>query len=130
MVKNPPASTGAAGSIPALERSPWRRKWQPSLVFLPGEAHGQSSLVGYRPCGCKEWNTAERLSTQPKMDVTSLVPGVKWVVAGGSGGGAAPRWMLTDDPELQLSPSFLLSQFISKNVGNFSVSKGLLFWLS
>ena len=84
VVKNPPASAGDAGSIPGLERSPWRRKWQPSLVFLPGEAHGQSSLAGYRPCGCKEWNTTERLSTQPKTDVTSLVPGVKRVVAGGS----------------------------------------------
>ena len=27
---------------------PWRRKWQPILVFLPGESHGQRSLVGYR----------------------------------------------------------------------------------
>ena len=26
---------------------PWRRKWQPTLVFLPGESHGQRSLVGY-----------------------------------------------------------------------------------
>ena len=28
---------------------PWRRKWQPTLVFLPGESHGQRSLVGYSP---------------------------------------------------------------------------------
>ena len=27
---------------------PWRRKWQPTLVFLPGESHGQRSLPGYR----------------------------------------------------------------------------------
>ena len=39
---------------------------------------------GYRPCGCKERNTAEQLSTQPKMDMTSLVPSVKRVVVGGS----------------------------------------------
>ena len=30
-----------ADSIPGLGRSPWRRAWQPTLVFLPGESHGQ-----------------------------------------------------------------------------------------
>ena len=30
---------------------PWRRKWQPTPVFLPGESHGQRSLVGYTPWG-------------------------------------------------------------------------------
>ena len=28
---------------------PWRRKWLPTLVFLPGESHGQGSLMGDRP---------------------------------------------------------------------------------
>ena len=28
-------------------KTPWRRKWQPTLVFLPGEFHGQRSMVGY-----------------------------------------------------------------------------------
>ena len=32
---------------------PWRRKWQPTPVFLPGKSHGQRSLAGYRPQGCK-----------------------------------------------------------------------------
>ena len=32
---------------------PWRRKWQPTPVFLPGESHGQRSLVGYSPWGFK-----------------------------------------------------------------------------
>ena len=32
----------------------WRRKWQPTLVFLPGKSHGQRSLVGYSPWGSKE----------------------------------------------------------------------------
>ena len=31
----------------------WRRKWQPTPVFLPGESHGQSNLVGYSPQGRK-----------------------------------------------------------------------------
>ena len=37
----------------------WRRKWQPLLVFLPGESHGQRSLVGYSPWGCKEEHMTE-----------------------------------------------------------------------
>ena len=32
---------------------PWRREWQPSPVFLPGEIHGQRNLVDYSPWGCK-----------------------------------------------------------------------------
>ena len=39
----------------------WRRKWQPTPVFLPGESHGQRSLVGYSPWGCKESDMTERL---------------------------------------------------------------------
>ena len=46
MVKNLPANGGDVGSIPGLGRSPWRRKWQPTPVFLPGKSHGQRSLGG------------------------------------------------------------------------------------
>ena len=31
---------------PWVKKIPWRREWQPTLVFLPGEFHGQRSLVG------------------------------------------------------------------------------------
>ena len=41
---------------------PWRRKWQPTPVFLPGESHGQRSLEGYGPWGRKEPDTAEWLT--------------------------------------------------------------------
>ena len=40
---------------------PWRREWQPTPVFLPGESNRQRSLVGYSPRGCKESDTTERL---------------------------------------------------------------------
>ena len=40
---------------------PWRRKWQSTPVFLPGESHGRRSLVGYSPRGRKESDTTERL---------------------------------------------------------------------
>ena len=39
----------------------WRRKWQPTPVFLPGESHGWRSLVGYSPRGCKVSDMTERL---------------------------------------------------------------------
>ena len=38
---------------------PWRRAWQPSPVVLPGESHGQRSLVGCSPWGRKELNMTE-----------------------------------------------------------------------
>ena len=47
------------GSIPELGRSPWRRKWQPTAVSLPGESHGQRRLVGYSPRGHKEYDMTE-----------------------------------------------------------------------
>ena len=38
---------GDPRSIPGSERPPWKKKWQPTLVFLLGKSHGQRSLVGY-----------------------------------------------------------------------------------
>ena len=40
---------------------PLRRKWQPTPVFLPRESHGQRSLAGYSPWGCKKSDMTERL---------------------------------------------------------------------
>ena len=63
VVKNPPVNAGDAGDtclIPAWVRKiPWRRKWQPTPVFLPGESHEQGSLEGYSPRGCKELDTTK-----------------------------------------------------------------------
>ena len=46
VVKNLPAS---AGDVRDSGIIPWRRKWQPTPVFLPGESHGQTSLAVYGP---------------------------------------------------------------------------------
>ena len=40
-----------------VRKIPWRGKWQPTPVFLPGKSHGQRSLVGYSPWGRKELDT-------------------------------------------------------------------------
>ena len=45
-----------------VEKIPWRRAWQPTPIFLPGESHWQKNLVGYSPRGCKELDTTERLT--------------------------------------------------------------------
>ena len=46
---------------PCVGKILWRRKWQPTPVFLPGEFHGQRSLVGYSPWGQKEPGMTEWL---------------------------------------------------------------------
>ena len=56
-------NAGNLGSIPGLGRSPWKRAWKPTLVFLPGESHEQRSLAGYSPWGLKGSDPTERLRT-------------------------------------------------------------------
>ena len=57
-VQNLPAAQET--QIQSLGRKiPWRREWQPTLVFLPGKFHGQRNLVGYSPWGRKELGTTE-----------------------------------------------------------------------
>ena len=62
VVKNLLANAGDLrdlGLIPGSRFPSWRRKWQPTPLFLPGESHGQKSLVGYSPWGRKESDTTE-----------------------------------------------------------------------
>jgi len=59
------------GSIPGLGKILWRRNWQPTPVFLPEKFHGQRSLVGYSPWGCKESDTTERITLSLSHFLTS-----------------------------------------------------------
>ena len=56
VVKNLPANVADMrhGFNLWVRKIPWRRKWQPTPVFLPGKSNGQRSLAGYSPWGCKE----------------------------------------------------------------------------
>ena len=63
LVKESAHNAGDLGLIPGLGRSPgedplekisWRREWQPTPVFLPGESQGRGSLVGFRLWGRAE----------------------------------------------------------------------------
>ena len=53
------------GFDPWVRKVLWRRKWQPTPVFLPGKFHGQKNLVVYSPRGHKESDTTGQLSTHP-----------------------------------------------------------------
>ena len=61
VVKKPPATQAVIrdlGSISVPGRFPWRRAWQPTPVFLPGESHGQRSLEGYSLWGHQDTTEA------------------------------------------------------------------------
>ena len=52
---------------------PWRRKWQSTPVFLPRKFHGERSLMGYSPWGCKESDTIGRAHTHTFTQVINTV---------------------------------------------------------
>ena len=70
VAKKIPAESGDVGDLGLtpqvflrVRKSLWRRKWQPSPVFLSEKSHGQRSLVGYSPWGHKEADTTKQLNT-------------------------------------------------------------------
>ena len=71
VVKNLPANAGDMrfGLDPWVRKIPWRRAWQPTPVFLPGESYGQRSLAGSSPSGPKELDMTERLSLYLKFNL-------------------------------------------------------------
>ena len=58
------------GFSPWVGNIPWSRKWQPAPVFLPGKFHGQRSMAGCSPQGCKESDMTER-----RVSVSSVYEG-------------------------------------------------------
>ena len=61
MVTSPPANAGDLRDMgdPWVRKTPWRKAWQLTPVFIPGESHGQRRLVGYGPQGHKESHTTK-----------------------------------------------------------------------
>ena len=57
--KEPACQFRRPGFDPWIGKMPWRRVWQSTPVFLPGEFHGQRNLAGYSPQGRKEAATTE-----------------------------------------------------------------------
>ena len=82
MVKNLPAMQEMQeiyGFDPWVGKIPWRRKWQPTPVFLPGKPHGQRSLVGYSPWGHKVSDMTEvlLLTTNSKANIFIVLANIK-----------------------------------------------------
>ena len=61
--KQSDCNVGDLGSIPE-GKTPWRRKWQPTPVFLPGESHRQRSLAGCSPRSPKQADMTEQLTAR------------------------------------------------------------------
>ena len=61
------------GFYPWVRKIPWRREWQPTPVFLPGECHGQSSLVCYSPWGYKESDMTSWLNNSNSVPPCPLI---------------------------------------------------------
>ena len=59
------------------QEDPLKKEWQPTPVFLPGEFHGQRSLAGYIPLGCKELDTTEWLSLTHSLTHSLLLHGLE-----------------------------------------------------
>ena len=71
MVKN--LQCRKSGFSPWVEKIPWRRKWQPDPVFLPGKFHGQKGLVGNSLWGCKELDKSEHTQSQSSQLINNVV---------------------------------------------------------
>ena len=66
---------------PWVRKIPWRRKWQPTSVFLPGKSHGQRSLVGYSPWSLKKvWHdfTTKQQQQHNAIVIVSFELAQKW----------------------------------------------------
>ena len=61
VIKYPPVNARDTGGWfnPWVGKIPWRRKWQPISVFMPGKSHGQRSLASYGPWGHRESDMTE-----------------------------------------------------------------------
>ena len=73
MVKSLPAMWETQVRSPGWGRSPGKKEWQPTPVFLPGKSHERRSLADPSPWGCKELDTTEQL-THTVIVRASLVP--------------------------------------------------------
>ena len=99
---------------PWVGKIPWRRKWQPTPVFLPRKSHGQESLEGYSPGGCgrtwRNWacmhdNNQCQLGLSWANGVTATLQqaaGLRepWVQMWGEGRHGRPHWRLWREPKL------------------------------
>ena len=74
------------GFDPWVRKIPWRRKWQLTPVFLPGDSHGERSLAGYSPLGHKESDmTKHARSSSSRLMCMRVTGPIFHRVSGGNG---------------------------------------------
>ena len=67
------------GFNPWVGKIPWRRKWLPTPVSLPGKSHGQRSLAGYTPWDHEQLDTTEWLHTHTHTHTHTLkIPAIEF----------------------------------------------------
>ena len=69
-----PSLGSGSGLNPQVRKIPWRKEWQPTPVFLPGEFHGQRNLMGYSPWSRKESGTTDQLKISLFLNVSWMMP--------------------------------------------------------
>ena len=74
VVKNPPTNAGDVGPISQVGKIPWRKKWQPTQIFLPGKSHGQRGLVGYSLSGSQNFRHNLVAKQQKQIALINLTP--------------------------------------------------------
>ena len=72
--KESPCQCRICGFHPWVKKISWRRKWQPTPVFLPGKSHVQRNSVGYTPWGQKELDTTKEQQKELRLNLLSLHP--------------------------------------------------------
>ena len=79
--KKPACQSGRRKFDPWVRKNPWRRKWQPTPVFLPGKSHRESSLEGYSPWGRKRVRH-DLITDQQQIMLSAFISGYKPMLAG------------------------------------------------
>ena len=67
-------------AYPWVRKIPWRRKWQPAPVFLPGKSHGQRSLVGHSSWGHEELDMIKHTHTQNLSNLADPFSQLFWIL--------------------------------------------------
>ena len=106
--KEPTCQCRRCSFDPWVGKMPWRREWQPTLVCMPGESHGQRSLVGDNPWDGKEWTTTKSLNNWSCL-VKEFWAEMTFPLRGwGPESPAAESWELSAQTEDQQHPRWWL----------------------
>ena len=95
---------------PKFEKVPWRREWQSTPVFLPGEFHGQRSLASYSPWGRKELDVTEWLTLSPSCGMWNLISPIRnWTHTPCTGRQSLPHWTTREVPNYRYQQQYWMS---------------------